>query len=732
MKSAKSTWKSMMIFSLLLLGCFPFVCWATTYYVKPDGNDSAVGTSWETALKTPIGGFSKVSGTDGSHEVVIAAGTYELTGSCACAGPTAASGNRIVIRGATGNPSDVILKGNGTFELIRLSRCVTVAGLTIANGSNANRSNRAAGIRVGYSDDEPGPSIVSNCVVTGCYNAYTNHTKSAENKDMFGGPVYVYSNGLLVDSVVSNNTSVFYGCGVTLDGSNATALRCRIEGNVATNAENSGVAVLGINGDTPYGGRMINCVIQSNRTAYCAGARNVTWVEGCSFLGNVLEPNMQSAHSAPAFTIAAPNVVVTNCTFADNHADAGYSTVNVSETGARILDSRFIGNSVGGYGGAITFAVSASGASTVADCIFANNSVAQSSNKGGGAFRVESGNVNVINCTFTNNAAPYGGAVDIVWGNGAESTRANVAFANCLFIGNSAKECGGGVRVAKGARVSFDDCRIVGNRTTHQLYDDNLGGGGVFLYMMETGGGCVASNCVFASNSSELRCGGLGHTWGGYTFGEVVNCVFTNNTAVLQGGGLVIRENDGHKHNTPFVVRNSLFAFNRTTQGSFDSGADANGAGIHFVSYNKVVLDSCTIVSNDSGYTMSGGVHHRWGGTITNCVIAFNTVKGAPEPATTSAWSMDASCYQNCCIYPGVPEKFLAANGCINADPLFVNQAGSDFSLRPSSPCRNAGLQEDWMIGAFDLAGGPRISGRGVDIGCYELLVPNGLSIVIR
>ena len=27
-------------------------CLAATYYVKPDGNDSAAGTSWETALKT--------------------------------------------------------------------------------------------------------------------------------------------------------------------------------------------------------------------------------------------------------------------------------------------------------------------------------------------------------------------------------------------------------------------------------------------------------------------------------------------------------------------------------------------------------------------------------------------------------------------------------------------------------------------------------------------------------
>ena len=37
---------------------------AATYYVKPDGNDSANGTSWVTALKTPQTGFNKVHNKD--------------------------------------------------------------------------------------------------------------------------------------------------------------------------------------------------------------------------------------------------------------------------------------------------------------------------------------------------------------------------------------------------------------------------------------------------------------------------------------------------------------------------------------------------------------------------------------------------------------------------------------------------------------------------------------------
>ena len=49
---------------LAIIGCvagaLSLGCRAATYYVKPDGNDSAAGTSWETALKTVNKGFSKI------------------------------------------------------------------------------------------------------------------------------------------------------------------------------------------------------------------------------------------------------------------------------------------------------------------------------------------------------------------------------------------------------------------------------------------------------------------------------------------------------------------------------------------------------------------------------------------------------------------------------------------------------------------------------------------------
>jgi predicted outer membrane repeat protein len=803
--------------AIALVAVLPFACGATTFYVKPDGSDSNNGTSWETAFKTPKKGFDKIHGASENHEVVIAAGTYILTEPCRCAGPLANSGKRVVVRGATGNPADVVLKGNDTFEIIRLSRCVTVADMTISNGSNSNRTDRAAGIRVGATD--AGVSIASNCIITACYNAYTNGTKTTDNKALYGGPLYVYQNGLAVDCVVSNNSSIFYGCGVTLDGENATALRCRIEGNVATNTDNSGVAVFGVNGENTHGGRMIDCVVQSNLTAYCAGARNVLWVEGCTFRGNVLDPNAVTAHSSSAMAIGVTGVIVTNCTFVDNRADSGYATIYVTQRRVNILDSRFIGNRVSTYGGAISFNIgSVSAFSSVSNCLFVSNGVATSSSKGGGAIRIDAGCVALANCTFNGNTASRGGAMDIV-GSTANSTivsctncvftenqvyanggavrssyaaqvrfddchfvsnntptssdtyggaisvnqardggtcivlnsmfadnsattyggaldavvedvgdDAHLVCSNCVFSGNTAGKTGGGVRMTKYTRAILDDCRFVNNATTTQGNGENYGGGAILLYMQQAGGICAISNCVFAGNVSGGRGGAIASTWNGVCFCEIANCVFTNNSSCYQGGAVSFRERSDHDH--PFSIRNSLFAFNRTTCAD---GSDSSGGGLVLVTSNDVEIANCTIVSNTSAYTktaQSGGVHQRWGGRYVNCIIAYNLTKsGASQDGN---WTDARGSFVNCCAWPNTTTHMTAANGCINVDPLFADAANGDFTLRPNSPCRNAGLLEGWMEGATDLAGSPRVSGKGVDIGCYEFFVPSGLFIIFQ
>ena len=724
--------------SLLLAAVFMIgAVQAATYYVKPDGDDSAAGTSWATALKSPQTGFSKVHNKDTANlELVIAPGVYELTDSCACSGGTAES-RRVIIRGETGIPADVTLKGNGTFEIVRLSNNVTLSGLTIANGSNSNRLNRAAGVRIGAAADNR-LSIVFNCVITACHNAYTNKTMNG-SVEICGGPVYIYKDGLLVDSVVSNNTARYRGCGVTLDGANATALRCRIEGNVAKDAGDCGVSVYGVNSG---GGKLVDCVVQSNVTAYCAGARDVKYVEGCTFRGNVLDPG-KGNHSSTVMSINVPTVV-TNCTFVENRAEKGFGTVYVTEWETQFLDCRFIGNVVSNYAAGINFHTGSSAASRakVENCVFADNSSHNGSPTGGGAIRLAVGYVDVIGCTFTNNTARFGGAIDVVTnGNNKVSC---LACTNCLFVGNTAVDCGGGVRVANAARALFDSCRFVENRTTKNMgttaAGNDEGGGGVFIYQVKDGGWFSASNCVFAGNSG-LRGGGVGSTWD-YSitpYGTIHNCVFTNNVSFRQGGGLSIRVKERETNRTQddlFAIRNSLFAFNQTI-GKTNSGAsagDSNGGGILLVDYAPVTIENCTIVSNITAYTSSGGLHMPWNGRIVNCIVAYNLKSGGTAQETINWATSNGATFNNICTWPGTKDVLTAANGCINADPKFTDAAHGDFTLRPDSPCVNAGVNADWMNGkkSRDLAGVPRLYGASVDIGCYEVWFPKGTEVIIR
>ena len=208
---------------------------------------------------------------------------------------------------------------------------------------------------------------------------------------------------------------------------------------------------------------------------------------------------------------------------------------------------------------------------------------------------------------------------------------------------------------------------------------------------------------------------------------------FTNNQSRIQGGALCIREvaNSTAAANTsPAVIRNCLFAFNGTTA----TTADSNGGGVYLCTNADMVMENCTIVSNNVpayGTTnVSGGIHHRWGATLKNCIVAFNTVGGAPE--SDSGWCVNQSKYYVNCCSTSAQSRFKQEYGSFAADPKFADAAHGDFTLRPSSPCRDVGAAADWMTDATDLAGNARILGAAPDIGCFEYRPSAGLIILLR
>ena len=670
------------ILSLAICAIAAFSAAATTYYVdKENGSDDNDGKAPERAFKTANKGFSTININENrGSELIIAPGEYPLTEAIGCNGGGSES-KRSHVRSSTDRPEDVVIYSDGTFECLRLGQFITVSSITLSNG--VNRADCAGGgIRFSNYAGDDYRIIVSNCIVTCCSNVLGTGSNG-------GAAVAIYGRNLMIDSVIRDNTACADGGGVLMVNNNSyngvpRLERCRIERNVAA-GKGGGVFVANVYGTNKH---------QSNGEA-------VELVD-CEIIGN-------SAANGAGVHFATTNMTanLTGCVISNNTSATGNSGGIRLENGANMVMRNCLveGNAAGSGAGADVIGKSATAVTTLvcSNTVFRKN-----------AARGTGGGMRIIN---------------------------NYAIATCddtFFRENSAATSGGGVYISGQGKGFFDNCRFDGNAATGTANGDSRGGGGLFMGDQTSSkkGYCSVSNCVFASNTSGFRAGGMGHTWNTNCFcAAIVNCIFTNNQSRTQGGGLVIRESTANP--TPAIVRNCLFAFNRTTQnGGATDNSDANGGGVHFATYSDVVLENCTIVSNSVGNTknnVSGGIHHRYGGKLKNCIVAFNTVNGVSDADKLSsgntAWTLNDAAYEYCCGYPAVT-RFKEANHCIAADPKFVDPANGDFTLQVNSPCKEAGVYADWMATATDLAGNRRVRGSKVDIGCYE--APVGMTVLLK
>ncbi|MDD5679230.1 MAG: MBG domain-containing protein [Kiritimatiellae bacterium] len=306
----------------------------------------------------------------------------------------------------------------------------------------------------------------------------------------------------------------------------------------------------------------------------------------------------------------------------------------------------------------------------------------------------------------------------------------NVAHSNAIVqgftISNGCETAGGGVYLTAGAMIS--NCVVSGNMATETTSD---AGGGIFADSFS-----IVTNCVIAGNYSAGSAGGFWLSDGAVAYsclisnntaaseggGAIIkgdsviwNSTFADNQATVQGGGLMLGEGAGDASivwNCTFVNNSANLGGGLAAAGGFArncvihmNSAGIAGAGVFLTDGSDAVIQNCTIASNSPGYGVSS--HSTSGGYFENNVIASNAV---------GLISTNVAFTNNCMMSTNGVTGF----GNITNDPAFLNFADGNYRLGARSPCKNAGTNQAWMIGATDWDGNPRMIGPNVDMGAFE------------
>ena len=271
---------------------------------------------------------------------------------------------------------------------------------------------------------------------------------------------------------------------------------------------------------------------------------------------------------------------------------------------------------------------------------------------------------------------------------------------NCVLSGGNWNETGG-IYMDNGM---LENTIIRNSNSNDAGYGEGYSNGGFYI----AGGtmrGCVVSNCT-------ADCQAAGTIKGG----TVTNCAFVLNS---HGGGQasgVVRVLSGNLFNSRIVGNRSatstggvagLFAKAGTVRNCLV--ADNASKGAVGLKAETATVESCTVANN-----VSSGEGYVAGVTCTGAAKLYNVLAwGNVGTATNSLGT--ATC--TTCLF--------------DRDPKFRNPARGDYRFRDGSPAQNAGTCREWMNGATDLNGNPRILNKVVDIGCCEVPV-TGLMLIVR
>lgn len=348
-----------------------------------------------------------------------------------------------------------------------------------------------------------------------------------------------------------------------------------------------------------------NAYAPKGSAVYNFGTLNV---ENTTFIGNTATP---SSGYAPTYGGGAiwstlnTNLTVKNSTFIGNTAIGSGGGAIVTESNALILNTTFA-NNYAGYGGGAIFAGIQSNL-TVKNSNFTSNSAG---GYGGGAIYNDIlSTLNVENSTFTNNNANIGGAI---------ANQGNLTVNNCTFIGNIAT--GNWPNGYGGALANYGILNVIDS--TFRDNTANQFGGAIYNYY-----GCnlTITNCTFTGNTANQEGGAI------YSVGTVTvtNSKFMGNNANWAGGVI----NNGN---------NCICAFSGCT---FTDNSCGNVGGVISTGGIATVTNS-TFTGNNAHY--GGAINNVNTLNITNCTFTSNSAtESGGAIYSTNTLNVEKSTFSN-------------------------------------------------------------------------------------
>ncbi len=243
----------------------------------------------------------------------------------------------------------------------------------------------------------------------------------------------------------------------------------------------------------------------------------------------------------------------------------------------------------------------------------------------------------VEGCTFSNNVAGAGGALEVV-------AAKSLVISNSKFQENRAHHQAGAVSITASTAITVHNNWFIRNDVIDKSLANLWGGGAIYL---SDGGysSMVWTNNRFFSNTAGV--GGAIDIQTEVSTLVLVNSIFANNSAEIAGGALHL-------------------------------GGDAS---VYAVKFNHTVLHA-----NDAP---SGSLVHSGDNPGVELVEIWNSIQwhnsgeligGNTGELTELTVSVGYS------VFEGGHE----GDGNIDADPLFVDPGTGDFELQPTSPCIDA------------------------------------------